>query len=85
MRRIVDRHLGASDPGVVWLRQLLAVRDTSCVDWLRIDFGRGVKSGAYGRCWYPVPHTPKGYRQRAGARHIPMDNAVIHQTALPQG
>ena len=62
MRWIVHRQIGLNDSGVVWVRHLLASRDTSRVDWLRIDFGRGAKRGAYGRCWYPDRDRGKGYR-----------------------
>lgn len=54
MRWIVHRQIGLNDSGVEWVRQLLGSRATSRVDWLRIDFGRGAKRGAYGRCWYPA-------------------------------
>jgi hypothetical protein len=62
MRWIVHRQIGLNDSGVEWVRQLLGSRDTSRVDWLRIDFGRGAKRGAYGRCWYPARDRGKGYR-----------------------
>ena len=62
MRWIVDRQIGLNNSGVEWVRQLLASRDTSRIDWLRIDFGRGAKRGAYGRCWYPARDRGKGYR-----------------------
>jgi hypothetical protein len=62
MRWIVGRQIGTPDTGVDWLRRLLGGPDTSRVDWLRIDFGRGVKRGAYGRCWYPARDRAKGYR-----------------------
>ena len=62
MRRIVDRQIGLNNSGVEWVRQSLASRDTSRIDWMRIDFGRGAKRGAYGRCWYPARDRGKGYR-----------------------
>ena len=44
-------------------RELLAHFDTSPLDWVRIDLGRGRIRGAYGRCWYPITQKPKkGYR-----------------------
>ena len=36
--------------------------DTSSLDWVRIDLGRGRIPGAYGRCWYPTRKPKKGYR-----------------------
>jgi len=54
MRWLVDCQIGQHSAGVAWLRQLLAGRDTSRLAWLRVDFGRGRKNGAYGRCWYPT-------------------------------
>ena len=62
MRWIVHREICGGDAGVVWLRELLGGRDVSAVDWIRIDFGRGYKRGAYGGCWYPVRSNGKGYR-----------------------
>jgi hypothetical protein len=62
MRWIVDRQIGVLDRGVAWVREMLANRDISRVDWLRVDFGRGGKRGAYGRCWYPARDRGKRYR-----------------------
>jgi hypothetical protein len=41
---------------------ILAHFDTSSLDWVRIDLGRGRIPGAYGRCWYPTRKPKKGYR-----------------------
>lgn len=54
MRWLVDSRIGQQSTGVVWLRRLLEGRETSRLAWLRVDFGRGGKRGAYGRCWYPT-------------------------------
>ena len=48
MRWVVHREIRWGDAGVVWLREFLGGRDVSAVDWIRIDFGRGFKRGAYG-------------------------------------
>ena len=61
MRWLVDSRVGRQSSGVVWLRRLLAGRDTSRVAWLRVDFGRGGKCGACGRCWYPTTEV-RAYR-----------------------
>jgi hypothetical protein len=61
MRWIVHRETGVGN-AVSWLRELLSSTDVSAVDWIRIDFGRGAKRSAYGRCWYLVRSSGKGYR-----------------------
>lgn len=55
MRWIVAREVreGAAR-GIEWARRFLDRFDTSKVEWVRIDQGRGRYSGVYGRCWYPT-------------------------------
>jgi hypothetical protein len=82
MRWIVHRDIGVRDAGVVWLRELLNSRDVSAVDWIRIDFGRGAKRGAYLRCWFPVRRSGKGYRISAQFRvRFPWTMRRLHETA----
>ena len=53
MRWIVSIDGRDASRGIAWARAFLARFDTSRVEWVRIDLGRGRFSGAYGRCWYP--------------------------------
>jgi hypothetical protein len=62
MRWIVDRTVRAGAArGIEWARRFLAGFDTSRVEWVRLDQGRGRYSGVYGRCWYPT-HKRRSYR-----------------------
>lgn len=55
MRWIVDRGIREGAAGALeWVRAFLAGYDTSRVEWIRIDHGRGRFAGVYGRCWYPT-------------------------------
>jgi len=61
MRLIVDPEIRQAAPeGIAWVLADLERRDTSRLDWLRLDRGRGRYGGVYGRCWYP--QGAKGYR-----------------------
>jgi len=57
MRWIVE--LGDEQPlALAWAREFFSDFDTSRVEWVRIDRGRGRYTGAYGRCWYPTARLP---------------------------
>lgn len=61
MRWIVEKSISAEiEPAMLWAKTFLCNLETSRLDWIRIDTGRGTHAGAYGRCWYPSG--PKGYR-----------------------
>ena len=62
MRWIIHPEVGAEVRALEFCRELLAHFDTSSLDWVRIDLGRGRIPGAYGRCWYPTRKPKKGYR-----------------------
>jgi hypothetical protein len=83
MRWLVDCQIGQQSAGVAWLRQLLAGRDTSGLAWLRVDFGRGRKDGAYGRCWYPTVQAKSLPDQCTSSRPVSLDDAAVHKAALP--
>ena len=52
----IDRTEAAA--GLAWGRGFLASFDSSRVEWVRIDRGRGQYEGVYGRCWLPTPQRP---------------------------
>jgi hypothetical protein len=52
----VDRREAAE--GLAWVRAFLEKYDTSRIEWVRIDRGRGRYLGVYGRCWYPNRERP---------------------------
>jgi hypothetical protein len=62
MRWIIHPEVRAEVRALEFCRELLAHFDTSSLDWVRIDLGRGRIPGAYGRCWYPTRKPKKGYR-----------------------
>jgi hypothetical protein len=53
MRWIIEVDREAASDGLAWAREFFSRYDTSKVDWVRIDLGRGRGAGVYGRCWYP--------------------------------
>jgi hypothetical protein len=57
MRWIIELN-GDQPLALSWAREFIGDFDTSRLDWIRIDRGRGRAKGAYGRCWYPSPKTP---------------------------
>ena len=62
MRWIIQKSIADEiAPGVHLATNFLATFNTSRVDWIRIDTGRGRLAGAYGRCWYPFGDA-QGYR-----------------------
>jgi hypothetical protein len=57
MRWIID--IGNQEPlALPWAREFFAEFDTTRVQWIRVDQGRGKYKGAYGRCWYPTTRIP---------------------------
>lgn len=55
MRWIVARKVRVEAArGLEWARRFLAGFDTSRVEWVQVDQGRGRYGGVYGRCWYPT-------------------------------
>jgi hypothetical protein len=63
VRWIIHPEVRREEKALEFCRGFAAIFDTSKLDWVRLDLGRGRLSGAYGRCWYPVKGPqPKGYR-----------------------
>jgi hypothetical protein len=58
MRWMVRLDDAAPTEGLDWARGFLARYDTTRIEWIRIDRGRGAYQGVYGRCWYPSPDRP---------------------------
>ncbi len=76
MRWIVARKVRVEAArGLEWARRFLAGFDTSRVEWVRVDQGRGRYGGVYGRCWYPTRKThdsldPGVRRDDTGGRRV---------------
>jgi hypothetical protein len=63
VRWIIHPEVRREEKALEFCRGFAAIFDTSKLDWVRLDLGRGRLSGAYGRCWYPVKgRQPQGYR-----------------------
>lgn len=62
MRWVIHPEVRAEVRALEFCGELLAHFDTSSLEWVRIDLGRGRIPGAYGRCWYPTRQPKKGYR-----------------------
>ena len=58
MRWIIQLKGCHADRGLSWSRRFLDTYDTSRIEWVRIDQGRGNYQGVYGRCWYPTDDRP---------------------------
>ncbi len=57
--RWIDKDVRDDAPlGLQWTRDFLARFDTSTIEWVRIDRGRGKYEGVYGRCWLPDNDRP---------------------------
>jgi hypothetical protein len=54
MHWMIHSEVRAEVRALEFCEALLEHFDTSSLDWVRIDLGRGRIPGAYGRCWYPT-------------------------------
>jgi hypothetical protein len=57
MRWIIDLK-GERPLALDWAAEFFSEVDTSRLQWVRVDRGRGRYQGAYGRCWYPTAKIP---------------------------
>jgi hypothetical protein len=62
MRWIIHPQVRSEISALDFCKEFIGAFDTSSLDWIRIDLGRGTYAGAYGRCWYPTRSRRKGYR-----------------------
>ncbi len=58
MRWIAQLRGREAGAGLAWCRGFLDDFETSDLEWIRIDLGRGQYEGVYGRCWYPSEDRP---------------------------
>lgn len=58
MRWIIGVDRERAKAGLEWARHFLTSFDTSLLEWVRIDIGRGKYRGIYGRCWLPTKSHP---------------------------